>query len=375
MTRSDPGRPDRRSDARERALYLLYEATQKAVSVDEVLAAQVVPADDLTTLLVTGVAAHRERLDAAIAARAEGWPLARMPLLDLDVLRLGAFELAERPDVPVAVVIDEAVELAKRFSTDNSGRFVNGVLAALAAELRPDSAAEPPDSVAELRPDSAAESPGQRGGATPGETGGGVSSSEGVAGISEAPERARVELACPAGRRVGVGAPARVDDLPDTRARRGRVLRHPVRHARRAQPSRVRHLGLRHGDLRPGDLAGVAGRPDVHDRARPRRVGSPLQPDPLRLRSVLLARRRSGAVLRRAERRDRPRRAARVPHRQAPLRPSRRRAAVRRDLPGVHAGAVHRLGELPSRGALDHPVPVRVVLRRDAAMALVLRVA
>ncbi len=56
MTRSDPGRPDRRSDARERALYLLYEATQKGVSVDEVLAAQVVPADDLTT-----VARHRRR--------------------------------------------------------------------------------------------------------------------------------------------------------------------------------------------------------------------------------------------------------------------------------------------------------------------------
>ena len=59
-----------------------------------------------------------------------------MPVLDLNVLRLAAFELAERPDVPVAVVIDEAVDLAKRFSTDNSGRFVNGVLAALAPELR-----------------------------------------------------------------------------------------------------------------------------------------------------------------------------------------------------------------------------------------------
>ena len=70
------------------------------------------------------------RLDAAIAARATGWSLERMPVLDLNVLRLGAFELAERPDVPVAVVIDEAVELAKRFSTDNSGRFVNGVLSA-----------------------------------------------------------------------------------------------------------------------------------------------------------------------------------------------------------------------------------------------------
>jgi N utilization substance protein B len=59
-----------------------------------------------------------------------------MPVLDLNVLRIGAFELAARPDVPVAVVLDEAVELAKRFSTDDSGRFVNGVLSALVAELR-----------------------------------------------------------------------------------------------------------------------------------------------------------------------------------------------------------------------------------------------
>lgn len=131
-------RPDRRSDARERALYVLYEAAQKGVPPTEVLAAQVVPADDLTAELVSGVEAHRDDLDAAIAgkAAAAGWTLTRMPVLDLNVLRLGAFELTRRPDVPIAVIIDEAVELAKRFSTDNSGRFVNGVLAALAPELR-----------------------------------------------------------------------------------------------------------------------------------------------------------------------------------------------------------------------------------------------
>ncbi len=129
-------RHDRRSDARERALYALYEASVKGIEPGAVLAAQVVPPDELTTLLVTGVAEHRERLDAAIDAKSQGWTLERMPVLDLNVLRLGAFELAERPDVPVAVVIDEAVDLAKRFSTDNSGRFVNGLLAALAPELR-----------------------------------------------------------------------------------------------------------------------------------------------------------------------------------------------------------------------------------------------
>ena len=133
--------PDRRSDARERALYLLYEAQAKDISPVVALDRQIVGPDELTELLVRGVVEHRDRLDAAIAGRATGWSLARMPVLDLNVLRLGAFELAERPDVPVAVVIDEAVELAKRFSTDNSGRFVNGVLSALVPELRPGSPA------------------------------------------------------------------------------------------------------------------------------------------------------------------------------------------------------------------------------------------
>lgn len=131
-----PRRPDRRSDARERALYLLYEAQVKGISGSDALALQLIEPDELTSSLVHGVTRHRERLDAAIAKRAKGWALTRMPVLDLNVLRVGAYELAERPDVPVAVVIDEAVELVKRFSTDDSGRFVNGVLAALVDDLR-----------------------------------------------------------------------------------------------------------------------------------------------------------------------------------------------------------------------------------------------
>ena len=129
-------RPDDRSDARERALYLLYEAYSKGITPADALAVQVLEPDALTTLLVLGVGEHVEELDAAIAARAKGWTLARMPVLDLNILRLGAFELAHRPEVPLAVAIDEAVELAKRFSTDDSGRFVNGVLSALVGDLR-----------------------------------------------------------------------------------------------------------------------------------------------------------------------------------------------------------------------------------------------
>ena len=130
-------RPDERSDARERALYLLYEAESKGIAPADALALQVLEPDALTAELVAGVGEHRERLDAAIAARAKGWTLDRMPVIDLNVLRIASFELAERPEVPVAVVLDEAVELAKRFSTDDSGRFVNGLLAKIATEVRP----------------------------------------------------------------------------------------------------------------------------------------------------------------------------------------------------------------------------------------------
>jgi N utilization substance protein B len=129
-------RPDERSDARERALYLLYEAHSKGIAPADALALQVLEPDALTADLVSGVGLHRQRLDEAIEHRAKGWTLDRMPVIDLNVLRIAAYELAERPEVPVAVVLDEAVELAKRFSTDDSGRFVNGVLSALAGDLR-----------------------------------------------------------------------------------------------------------------------------------------------------------------------------------------------------------------------------------------------
>jgi N utilization substance protein B len=130
-------RPDERSDARERALYLLYEAHSKGIEPAATIDLQVVEPDQLTQQLVLGVGTSIPLLDERIAAKAKGWTLARMPVLDLNVMRLGVFELLERPDVPTAVVLNEAVELAKRFSTDDSGRFVNGVLAAVAAEVRP----------------------------------------------------------------------------------------------------------------------------------------------------------------------------------------------------------------------------------------------
>jgi len=132
-------RPDERSDARERALYLLYEAHSKGIAPADTIDLQVVEPDELTQELVRGVDEHLATLDERIAAKAKGWTLARMPVLDLSVMRLAAFELVARPHVPTAVVLNEAVELAKRYSTDDSGRFVNGVLAAIASDVRPSS--------------------------------------------------------------------------------------------------------------------------------------------------------------------------------------------------------------------------------------------
>lgn len=128
---------DERSDAREQALIALYEAEQRGESLDAVLAAGERPFDDLARTLVSGAATHAPRIDELIAAHARGWTLKRMPAIDRAVLRIGTYELLMREDVPVAVIIDEAVELAKRFSTDDSGRFVNGVLAAVARAVRP----------------------------------------------------------------------------------------------------------------------------------------------------------------------------------------------------------------------------------------------
>ncbi len=130
-------RPDERSDARERALYLLYEAHSKGIEPSATIDLQVIEPDELTKHLVVGVGDRVDELDDLIAQRAKGWTLARMPVLDLNVMRLGTYELLERPHVPTAVVLNEAVELVKRFSTDDSGRFVNGVLAAVAADVRP----------------------------------------------------------------------------------------------------------------------------------------------------------------------------------------------------------------------------------------------
>lgn len=126
-----------RRAARERALGLCYELEVRALSVDELLEQLPAAPDAYAVQLVRGVEDHHDDVDALLRKFSEHWALERMPAVDRAVLRLGAFELGWEPDMPTAVVISEAVELAKQYSTKDSGRFVNGLLSRIAEELRP----------------------------------------------------------------------------------------------------------------------------------------------------------------------------------------------------------------------------------------------
>jgi transcription antitermination protein NusB len=131
----------RRSGARRTAVDILYQADITGTDPLEVLvewagAGHGIP--EFASELVAGVAAHRAELDRLIGDHAEGWTVRRMAAVDRTVLRVACFELRWRPDVPTGAAIDEAVQAAKELSTEDSGRFVNGVLGALARELRPE---------------------------------------------------------------------------------------------------------------------------------------------------------------------------------------------------------------------------------------------
>jgi transcription antitermination protein NusB len=127
-----------RREARERALELCYEADIRGSDGAAVIADLPVEPDPYAVELVRGIDEHREALDEQIGRYAQRWTIARMPVIDRNLLRIGAYELAHHGEVPTGVVISEAVELAKAYSTPDSGRFVNGLLARLATVLRPD---------------------------------------------------------------------------------------------------------------------------------------------------------------------------------------------------------------------------------------------
>ena len=129
-----------RSKARKRAVDVLYEADVRGDDRLSVLRDRIEtanpPVPEHTVRLVEGVAEHAVRIDELIDTHASNWSIDRLPDVDRAILRMATFELLWADDVPDAVVIDEAVELAKALSTDDSPGYVNGVLGAiLAAEV------------------------------------------------------------------------------------------------------------------------------------------------------------------------------------------------------------------------------------------------
>jgi len=127
--------------AREGALQVLFEVDLVAHDVEDVRVRQFDQMlltegfRDYAERLVDGVLAHRDELDALIAATAPAWPIAQLPRVDLNILRLALCELLYSADVPVGAVINEAVELAKRYGSENSGKFINGTLGTIASRI------------------------------------------------------------------------------------------------------------------------------------------------------------------------------------------------------------------------------------------------
>jgi N utilization substance protein B len=117
-------------EPRDLALETLYELETRGEEQTEGLTGR-------AARLVTGVQEHREELDNEIESASDHWSVARMPVVDRSILRLGLFELRHEPDVPTGVIVSEAVRLARTYSTERSGSFVNGVLASLARSARP----------------------------------------------------------------------------------------------------------------------------------------------------------------------------------------------------------------------------------------------
>jgi transcription antitermination protein NusB len=124
-----------RTRARKRALDILYAADMRGDDAVAALEAAMTegegPSNTYTVSLVRGVAQHRERIDELLGQYAQGWSLGRMPAVDRNALRIGAFELLYSDEIPDAVAVAEAVALVRSLSTDDSPSFVNGVLGAM----------------------------------------------------------------------------------------------------------------------------------------------------------------------------------------------------------------------------------------------------
>ena len=132
-----------RREAREHALGLCYELEIRGLDAESLLADLPIPPDPYAERLVRGVAGHGGEIDVLLRRFSQRWALERMPAVDRALLRIACYELGWEPDLPTGVVINEAVDLAREYSTKDSGRFVNGLLSRIAEELRPAAAVGP----------------------------------------------------------------------------------------------------------------------------------------------------------------------------------------------------------------------------------------
>ena len=130
-----------RSKARKQALDLLYETDIRGTNLVETLISRDVPAEgpdarpirDYTKELVNGVSENRRKIDELITTYAQGWDMDRLPAVDRNILRLGIYEILWAKDVPTSVAIDESLVLAKELSSDDSSKYIHGVLGRIAS--------------------------------------------------------------------------------------------------------------------------------------------------------------------------------------------------------------------------------------------------
>lgn len=130
-----------RSKARKQALDLLYETDIRGTNLVETLILRDVPAEgpdarpirDYTRELVNGVSENRRKIDELITTYAQGWDMDRLPAVDRNILRLGIYEILWAKDVPTSVAIDESLVLAKELSSDDSSKYIHGVLGRIAS--------------------------------------------------------------------------------------------------------------------------------------------------------------------------------------------------------------------------------------------------
>lgn len=130
-----------RSKARKQALDLLYETDIRGTNLLETLVARDIPADgpdarpirEYTRELVNGVWDNRRKIDELITTYAQGWDMDRLPAVDRNILRLGIYEILWSTSVPTSVAIDEALDLAKELSSDDSSKYIHGVLGRIAS--------------------------------------------------------------------------------------------------------------------------------------------------------------------------------------------------------------------------------------------------